>query len=146
MSMSSLFLGENITMSGEANYHGTKGTLYLTDKRLAFVYEKRGIMSKSEHTPVNLPLGTISDVTVVGRGPFKKISIHTHKDKLPLGLPRYEFKVHNPESWTLKIEEACLSLMPEEVVVPMVPTKCAICGTQIEPPQSECPVCGAQLT
>lgn len=133
-------------MRGRANYHGTKGTLYLTNKRLAFVYEKRGIMSSNKYTPVNLPLEAISEVTVVGKGPFKKISIYTYKDKLPSGLPRYEFKVLNPESWTLKIEEACLSLMPEEAVVPIASTKCAVCGTQIEPPQSECPVCGAQLT
>jgi len=143
MKVGSLFLGENITMSGKANYHGTKGTLYLTNKRLAFVYEKRGITSRNKYTPVNLPLNTISEVTVVGKGPFKKISIYTYKDKLPSGLPRYEFKIRNPESWTLKIEEACLRLMPENAVAP---TKCAICGTKIEFSQKECPVCGAQLT
>lgn len=138
-----MFLGENIILSSNAKYHGTKGTLYLTDKRLAFVYEKRGIMSRNKYTPVNLLLNAISEVTVVGKGPFKKISIYTYKDKLPSGLPRYEFKVHNPESWTLKIEEACLGLTPGETIVP---TKCATCGTQIEFPQTECPVCGAQLT
>jgi len=143
MKVGSLFLGENITMSGEANYHGTRGTLYLTNKRLAFVYEKRGLMSRNKYTPVNLPLNAISEVTVVGKGPFKKISVYTHKDRLPPGLPRYEFKVENPESWTLKIEEACLSVMTESAVIPI---KCAICGTQIESPQPECPVCGAQLT
>ena len=138
-----MFLGENITLSGKANYYGTKGILYLTDKRLAFVYEKRGITSKNTHTPVNLPLNAISKVTVVGKGPFKKISVYTSKDKLPSGLPRYEFKVENPEGWTLRIEEACLRGMTEEAVVPM---KCAVCGTQIEASQTECPVCGAQLT
>jgi len=143
MRMSSLFLGENIVMIGKANYHGTKGTLYLTDKRLAFVYEKRGIMSRNTHTPVNLLLGTISKVTLVGKGPLKKISVHTHKDRLPSGLPRYEFKIENPESWTLKIEEACLRTMTEEAATP---TKCAVCGTQLEASQTECPVCGAQLT
>lgn len=141
--MSSLFLGENISMSGKANYHGTKGTLYLTNKRLAFVYEKRGITSRNKYTPVNLPLNTISEVTVVGKGPFKKIFIYPYKDKLPSGLPRYEFKVHKPESWTLKIEEACSRTMTENAVAP---TKCAICGTQIEFSQTECPVCGAELT
>jgi len=143
MKVGSLFLGENITMSGKANYHGTKGTLYLTNKRLAFVYEKKGLISQNKYTPVNLPLNTISEVTVAGKGPFKKILIYTYRDKLPSGLPRYEFKIHNPESWTLKIEEACSKMIPEEIVVP---TKCAICGTQIESSQTECPVCGAQLT
>jgi len=143
MKVGSIFLGENITMSGEANYHGTGGTLYLTNKRLAFVYEKRGLMSRNKYTPVNLPLTAISEVTVVGKGPFRKISVCTHKDRLPPGLPRYEFKVQNPESWTLKIEEACLMATTENAVVPI---KCAICGTQIESSQTECPVCGAQLT
>ena len=143
MKVGSMFLGENITMSGEANYHGTKGTLYLTDKRLAFVYEKRGITSRNKYTPVNLLLDAISEVTVVGKGPFKKISICTRKDRLPLGLPRYEFKVQNPESWTLKIEEACLRTMTENVVALI---KCAVCGTQTESSQTECPVCGAELT
>jgi len=143
MKVGSIFLGENITMSGKADYHSTKGTLYLTDRRLAFVYEKKGIISRNKYTPVNLPLNTISEVTVVGKGPFKKISIYTYKDKLPAGLPRYEFKVHNPESWTLKIEEACSRGMPEKAVAS---TKCPICGTQMEFSQAECPVCGAQLT
>lgn len=142
MKVGSMFLGENIIMSSKAKYHGTKGTLYLTNKRLAFMYEKRGIISRNKYTPVNLPLNTISEVTVVGKGPFKKISVYTYKDKLPSGLPRYEFKVHSPESWTLKIEEACSRLTPERIVAP---TKCAICGTQIEFSQTECPVCGAQL-
>jgi hypothetical protein len=143
MKVDSLFLGENIAKSGKANYHGTKGTLYLTDKRLAFMYEKRGITSTNKYTPVNLPLNTISEVTVIGRGPFKKISIYTYKDRLPTGLPRYEFKVRNPENWTLKIEEACLRITTEETISPI---RCAICGTQIEPSQTECLVCGAELT
>jgi len=143
MKVGSMFLGENIIMSGKANYHSTRGTLYLTNQRLAFVYEKRSLMSSNKYTPVDLPLNTISEVTVVGKGPFKKISIYTYRDKLPSGLPRYEFKVQNPESWTLKIEEACLGLVPEKVVSPI---KCVICGTKIESSQTECPVCGAQLT
>ena len=146
MKIGSLFLGEDITMSSKADYHGTKGTLYLTDKRLAFVYEKKGITSRNKYTPVNLPLDTISEVTVVGKGPFKKISVYTQKGKLPSGLPRYEFKVQNPKSWTLKIEEACLRVMTENTLMPTAIIRCAICGTQIEPSQTECPVCGAQLT
>jgi len=143
MNLGSMFLGEDIIMSGNAKYHSTRGTLYLTNRRLAFVYEKRGIMSQNKYTPVNLPLNTISEVAVVGTGPFKKVSVYTYKDKLPTGLPRYEFKVHGPESWTLKIEKACSGSTPEKIVVPM---KCPVCGTRIELAQTECPVCGAQLT
>jgi len=136
--MLSLFPGEEVTMSGDANYYGTKGTLYLTNRRLAFVYEKRGFIFKSRGTPVNLPLEAISEIAIIGAGPFKKISIHIQKDKIT-GLPRYEFKVRNPDSWRIKIESAC----SEAVKVTI--KKCPNCGAILEPYLSECPVCGERL-
>jgi len=136
--MLSLFPGEEVTMSGDANYYGTKGMLYLTNKRLAFVYEKRGIVFKSRGTPVNLPLEAISEISIIGTGPFKKISIHTEKDKVA-GLPRYEFKVRSPNSWKIKIESAC----SEAVKVTI--KKCSNCGAILESYLTECSVCGEKL-
>jgi len=138
--MFSLFPGEEVTMSGYANYYGTKGTLYLTNRRLAFVYEKRGFMFKSRGTPVNLPLEAISEIATIGAGPFKKISIHIQKDKIA-GLPRYEFKVRNPDSWKIKIESAC-----SEATAKITIKKCQNCGAILESYLSECPVCGERFT
>lgn len=138
--MLSLFPGEEVNMSTDANYYGTRGTLYLTNRRLAFVYEKRGFVFKSRGTPVNLPLEAISEISIIGVGPFKKISIHTQKDKVA-GLPRYEFKVRNPESWKIKIETAC-----SEAVTKVTIKKCSNCGAIIESDLSECPVCGEKIT
>jgi len=137
--MLSLFPGEEVAMSSYANYYGTKGTLYLTNRRLAFVYEKRGFVFKSRGTPVNLPLEAISEISIIGAGPFKKISIHTQKDKVA-GLPRYEFKVRNPEGWKIKIESAC-----SEAVTNVTIKKCSNCGAILESYVSECPVCGEKI-
>lgn len=136
-------------MSGEAKYHGTKGTLYLTNKRLTFVYEKRGIIFKGKYAPVNLPLERISEVAIVGAGPFKKISINTIRNERSFGIPRYEFKVRSPEAWRVKIEWACAEAAtrrapPASKIVPA--KKCVSCGTLVEPHLVQCPVCGAQLT
>jgi len=137
--MLSLFPGEEVTMSGDANYYGTKGMLYLTNRRLAFVYEKRGIVFKSRGTPVNLPLEGILEIAIIGTGPFKKISVHTQKDKVA-GLPRYEFKVRNPDNWKIKIESVCT-----EAVTKVTIKKCTNCGAILESYVSECPVCGEEL-
>lgn len=136
--MLSLFPGEEVTMSNDANYYGTKGTLYLTNRRLAFAYEKRGFVFKSKGTPVNLPLEAISEISIIGAGPFKKIAIHIHKDKVT-GLPRYEFKVRNPESWKIGIESACLEAVKVTI------KKCSNCGAILESSLSECPICGEKL-
>jgi len=135
MKLLSLFPGEEVTMSSEANYYGTRGTLYLTNRRLAFVYEKRGFVFRSKGTPVNLLLEAISEIAIIGSGPFKKISVHTQKDKIT-GLPRYEFKVRSPDSWKIKIECACLE------AVKVIIKKCSNCGAILESYLSECPVCG----
>jgi len=139
--MLSLFPGEEVTMSSDANYYGTRGTLYLTNRRLAFVYEKRGFVFKSRGTPVNLPLDAISEIAIIGVGPFKKISIHTQKDKVA-GLPRYEFKVRNPDGWKVKIESACSEAANTEVTI----KKCSNCGAILESYLSDCPVCGERTT
>ena len=129
-------------MKGEAKYHGTNGTLYLTEKRLAFVYEKRSFTSRNKYTSVDLPLSVISEVTEQGRGLFKKILVFTYREKLPIGLPRYEFKVKNLKSWINKIQEEC-SKETSEITVSSL--KCNVCGTELDLNYEECPICGVQL-
>jgi len=147
--MISLSPGEEVSTSGEANYYGTKGTLYLTNKRLTFVYEKRGIIFKGKYTPINLPIEIISEVAIVGAGPFKKISINIVRDERSFGIPRYEFKVRDPEAWKTKIEWSCADAISRRTptMPQIVPAKkCVSCGTLVEPHLVQCPVCGAQLT
>ena len=78
--MIALSPSEKIIMEGVAKYHGTGGTLHLTNKKLAFTYEKRGIIFKGGYAPLNLPLEKISGVAIIGAGPFKKISVNLIKE------------------------------------------------------------------
>jgi len=104
--MVSLSPDERILLKEKAKYHGTKGTLYLTNKKISFDYEKRGIIFKGKYSAVNLSLERISQVSVVGLGMFKKLTINTIRDQRSFGIPRYEFKINNPETWTKEIEVA----------------------------------------
>ena len=86
-----------------------------------------------------MPLEAISEIAIIGAGPFKKISIHIYKDKIA-ALPRYEFRVRNPDSWKMKIEGVC-----SEAVTKAMIKKCSNCGAILESYLSECSVCGEKL-
>ena len=47
---------------------------------------------------MNSPFGRISEVSVFGVGPFKKLTINTVRDRGSFGIPRYEFNVNEPET------------------------------------------------
>ncbi|MBS7631805.1 hypothetical protein KEJ47_09630 [Candidatus Bathyarchaeota archaeon] len=140
---------ESIIMVDDSVYHNTKGKLYLTNRRLFFDYEKRGIFFKGSYTPVTIPLSKISDVSIVGMGPFKKLSINTTREPGFFGIPRFEFSVKNPEVWKSKIEMA--NLLPldspnkEVIIKEVVKARCPYCGMLTELNLGKCPNCGGLL-
>jgi predicted RNA-binding Zn-ribbon protein involved in translation (DUF1610 family) len=147
--MVSLAPDERLLQKDKAKYHGTRGTLYLTSKKVSFDYEKRGIVSKGKYSAVNLPLERISEISVVGVGPFKKLSINTVRDQRSFGVPRYEFNINDPESWRIEIEVARRTQVTvtqkevKEVVREIVKVKCPHCGMLVESTLSKCPNCGS---
>ena len=147
--MVSLSPDEHILLTDEAKYHGTRGKLYLTNKKLAFEYEKRGIFFKGKYSAVNIPLERVSEVSVVGVSFFKKLSINTIKDQTSFGIPRYEFNVKNPEAWKAKIEVARTTptITPQrevkEIIKEIVKIKCPYCGMLVDHILARCPNCGA---
>jgi len=98
---------------------------------------------------VNLPLERISEISVVGVGPFKKLSINTVRDQRSFGVPRYEFNINDPESWRIEIEVARRTQVTvtqkevKEVVREVVKVKCPHCGMLVESTLSKCPNCGS---
>jgi len=151
--MVSLSPDEHILLTDEAKYHGTEGKLYLTNKKLAFEYEKRGIIFKGKYSAVNLPLERISEVSVVGVSLFKKLCINMVKDQASFGIPRHEFNLKYPETWKAKIEVAKTAqsvtiptALPtreiKEVIKEVVKVKCPYCGMLVESTLSRCPNCG----
>jgi hypothetical protein len=146
--MVSLTPNERILQKDKAKYHGTRGTLYLTNKKILFEYEKRGIIFKGKYSPVNLPLERISGLLIVGVGPFKKLAINVVKDQR-FGIPRFEFNVNNPETWKEKIEAAKRSqvsiLQNQETTKEIVKIKCPYCGMLVESSLSQCPNCSNMI-
>jgi len=146
--MVSLSHNEKILLQDIAKYHGTKGTLYLTNRKIYFEYEQRGIIFKGKYSAVNLPLERISEVAIVGAGPFKKLSINMIRDKGAFGLPRYEFNVNDVEIWKAKIDNAMQTqiITPQreirETIKEIVKIRCQYCGMLVESTLSKCPNCG----
>jgi len=147
--MVSLSPGEHILLTDEAKYHGTKGKLFLTNKKLAFEYEKRGIVFSGKYSAVNIPLERISEVSVVGVSFLKKLAVNTTRDQHSFGIPRYEFGLKSPETWKAKIEVARSrpTTTPQrevkEIIREIVKIKCPYCGMLVESTLSRCPNCGA---
>lgn len=150
--MVSLAPDEHILMVDDAKYHGTKGKLHLTNMRLIFEHEKRGIIFKGTYTSVDFPLFNISEISIVGFGPFKKLTVNTRKERGSVGVPRHEFNVDNPESWKAKIEVASMALEGkvtkerEIITQQVIKTRCPYCGTLTEENLAYCPNCGGRLT
>jgi len=144
----SLSPDEHILLTDEAKYHGTKGKIYLTNKKLAFEYKQRGIIFKGKYSAVNLPLERISEVSVVGVSLFKKLSVNTIKDQASFGILRYEFNVKYPETWKAKIEvsRTTPTITPQrevkEIIKEIVKIKCPYCGMLVESTLARCPNCG----
>ena len=149
--MVNLSPNEHIVLVEDARYQGTKGRLYLTNKRIAFEYEKRGIIFKGKYSSVDLPLERISEVSIVGFTPFKKLAINLIKERSG-GLPRYEFQVSNAETWKAKIDVTksaspeVISKEREVIIKEIIKVKCPYCGMLVEQNLPKCPNCGAVLT
>ena len=104
--MVSLSADEIMLMTDPAKYQGIQGALYLTNKKIAFDYEERGIFFIGQHSALSLPLERISSVSVVGVGPFQRLIIDTVSDFDSFGTPKHEFIMDNPEKWKERIELA----------------------------------------
>jgi len=148
MLMVSLSPNERILLKDIANYYGTRGILYLTNQRIFFEYEQRGIIFKGKYSSINLPLERISEVAVVGAGRFKKLAINMVRDKSSFGVPRYEFNLNNADVWKTEIDMARQKyvIMPQkevkEIIKEIVKVKCPYCGILVESTLSTCPNCG----
>lgn len=149
--MVSLSPNEHVLLKDKAKYHDTRGTLFLTNKKISFEYEKRGIIFKGKYSAVNLPLERISKVTVIGVGPFKKLAINTVRNQGSFGVPRYEFNVNNAETWKAEIEVARRTpvITPQrevkEIIKEIVKIKCPYCGMLVEHTLVRCPNCGGMI-
>jgi hypothetical protein len=145
--MVSLSPDERVLLKDEAKYHGTRGTLYLTNKKISFDYEKRGIIFKGKYSAVNLPFERISEISVTGVGPFKKLAINTVRDQSSFGVPRYEFNVNDPQNWKTEIEVARRTQVAvpqrevKEIIKEIVKVKCPYCGMLVESTLAKCPNC-----
>ena len=148
--MVSLSVNETILFQNSANYNGTRGTLYLTNKRLLFDYNQRGIIFKGNYTSLDLPLERISNLSVVGYGPFKKLSINLVRDNQSFGVLRHEFKINEPEKWMTEIEvarrskkDSFLTIQKEikETTREIIKIKCEYCGMLVENHLARCPNC-----
>jgi len=145
--MVSLSPNERVLLKDKAKYHGTSGTLYLTNKKISFDYEKRGIVFKGKYSAVNLPFERISEVSVIGVGPFKKLAINTVRNQSSFGVPRYEFNVNNPQNWKTEIEVARRTQVAvpqkevKEIIKEIVKIKCPYCGMLVESTLARCPNC-----
>jgi len=96
-----LLPNEHILMFDDAKYQGTKGQLFLTNRKIAFEYEKRGSIS--------IPLERISEVSIVGAGLFKRLVVNTVRDA---GLLEHRFGVEHPETWRDQIEVTKKGISP----------------------------------
>jgi len=149
--MVSLGSDEHILMIDEGRYNGTKGKLFLTNRKLAFEHEQRGIVFKGKYSIVNTDLARIAEVNIIGIGPFKKIAINLIRDQNSFGVLRHEFNVNNPETWKAKIEVAKSSLSEnftkerETIIKEIVKIKCSYCGMLSDQNLARCPNCNSLL-
>jgi hypothetical protein len=152
--MVSLSPDELVLFQGSAKYNGTRGTFYLTSKKVTFDYAQRGIFFKGQYTALDLPLERISTLSVVGAGPFKKLAINAVKDNQSVGLLRHEFNVDNPEKWMTEIEvarrtqkESLFTVQKEikETTREIVKIRCSYCGMLVDHYLSRCPNCNSLI-
>jgi hypothetical protein len=150
--MVSLSPDEIVLFQSPAKYNGTRGTFYLTNKKVCFDYEQRGVFFKGQYTSLDLTLERISCLSVVGAGPFKKLAINTVKDANSIGIPRHEFNVDKPEKWMTEIEvarrtqkESVFTVQREikETTREIVKIKCTYCGMLVDQHLSRCPNCNS---
>lgn len=150
--MVSLSPDEIVLFQGLAKYNGTRGSFYLTTKRVTFDYAQRGIFFKGQYTALDLPLERISTLSVTGAGPFKKLAINTVRDNQSIGIPRHEFNVDNPEKWMTEIEvarrtqkESMFTIQKEikETTREIVKIRCSYCGMLVDQHLSRCPNCNS---
>ena len=104
--MVSLSVDEIMLLADPAKYQGIEGTVCLTNRKITFDYEQRGIFFIGKHSALTLPLESISSTLVAGIGKFKRLVINVVSDFGSFDKPIHEFKMENPEKWKDKIELA----------------------------------------
>ena len=104
--MVSLSVDEIILLADQAEYQGMEGTVCLTNKKITFDYEQRGIFFIGQHSALTLPLESVSSTSVVGIGKFKRLIINAVSDFGSFDTPKHEFRMENPEKWKERIEFA----------------------------------------
>jgi hypothetical protein len=93
--------GEALVWSGVMNYDDKySGTLYVTNRRLFFEYE-RGIVKKKGYVAAETPLREITNVSIE-KGPWNwNVLVIAAKDR----RHRFMFRVEHPEVLMGKISE-----------------------------------------
>jgi len=104
--MVSLSADEIMLFADPAEYQGLEGMVCLTNKKITFDYEQRGIFFIGQHSALTLPLESISSALVVGIGKFKRLVLIVVSDFRSFDTPRHEFKIKNPENWKERIQLA----------------------------------------
>ena len=99
-----LTIDEIVLLADQAEYQGSEGVLYLTNRKIAFDHEQRGTYFIGLHSALSISIENISSVSVVAFGQFKKLIIQVVVDFNTFGNSRHEFKLNNPEKWKERIE------------------------------------------
>jgi len=118
--------GEEVLAGEHTRFYNTHGYLMLTNRRLIFEHESRGL-EKKPHTSVDMQLEGISDVLV--EGIRKKLVIITKPGSFGKDVTgRLEFSVRDPYSWSSRLV-ALRKSIPDVQIAQSTSWVCPACAT-----------------
>jgi hypothetical protein len=131
--------GEEVLAGEHTKFYNTHGYLTLTNRRLIFEHEPRGL-EKKPHTSVDMQLEGISDVTVEGLS--KKLVIIVKPGFFGRDVTgRLEFSVHDPFSWKSRLVALRRSI-PDIQIAQSTGWICPTCATLNASDLPKCSRCG----
>lgn len=131
--------GEEVLAGEHTKFYNTHGYLTLTNRRLIFEHEPRGL-EKKPHTSVDMQLEGISDVMVEGLS--KKLVIIVKLGFFGRDVTgRLEFSVHDPSSWKSRLV-ALRKSIPDIQIAQSTGWVCPTCATLNASDLPKCSRCG----